>query len=91
MKKRVLVSMIVLGVLFSSIVVQAAGGETCNHTNINSFDSKPSTDHYFHFLNNNEVCHITVTKYFTTYSCLDCGTIVDIIDHENIVHSKQHN
>lgn len=91
MKKKVLASIMALGVLFSCFAVQAATEGACDHTNINSFDSKPSTERYFHFVgSNNDVCCMTITKYFTTYACLDCGTIVDVIDHEDVDHSIHH-
>lgn len=77
--------MMVLGLLVNGFIVQAAEQKSCDHTNIHSFDTGKSSsyDHIY----NGKVCHVVVEGYFTTYYCLDCGTVVDTIDHTSERHS----
>ena len=74
MKKRVLASLMVLGLLFNGIAVQAAAREACDHTNIHSFDTTTSTSYSYHDFKGT-TCRITTREYFTTYVCSDCETI----------------
>ncbi len=85
MKKKVMASLMVLGLLFNGIAVQAATREACNHTNISSFDTTTSTYSYTHH-HNGRTCTVSVREYFTTYNCMDCGAIVDTIDHVSEEH-----
>lgn len=39
MKRKVLASLMAIGLLFNGFAVQAAGNEACDHTNIHSFDT----------------------------------------------------
>ncbi len=85
MKKRVLASLMVLGLLFNGIAMQAAAREACDHTNISSFDTTTSAYTYTH-QHNGIHCTVSVREYFTTYNCVDCGAIVDTIDHRSENH-----
>ncbi len=87
MKRRILASLMVLGLLYNGIAVQAAAArEACDHTNIHSFDTTTSISYSYHD-SNGTTCRITKREYFTTYVCSDCGTIVDTIDHTSTDHS----
>ncbi len=86
MKRSILASLMVLGLLFNGIAVQAAAArEACDHTNISSFDTVTSSYSYTH-QHDGKNCKVDVTEYFTTYHCLDCGTVVDTINHKSENH-----
>ena len=89
MKKKILASIMVLGLLFNGFAVQASEGGTCDHTNIHSFNTTESTKTDYHN-HNGSTCQVITTIYFITFVCSDCGTIVDIIDNQISVSHSVH-
>lgn len=85
MKKRILAPIMVLGLLTNGFSLQAAVRNACDHINIHSFDTTTSVNNTYHIHyasdGSEKFCRVEHREYFTTYKCLDCGTIVDIIDH----------
>ena len=94
MKKGVLMSLIVLGVLFNGITTQAATNRECEHVSMTCDVQTVNCGSYPHQYVKGYftlVCQVTLTREVHTYTCTSCGEIVDVIkfgidEH----HSEKH-
>ncbi len=93
MKKRILASLMVLG-LFNGFITQAAANAECPHVSMTRDVNTVYCGGYPHQYVDGYytlVCQITLTQDIVTYTCTSCGEIVDTITHKiDEYHSKQH-
>ena len=85
-EKRTLASLMILGLLFSGLTVNAAGNSACEHVSMwydYSVEVLEEYDH-MHDLDNDgkpESCHYILKRNVTTYMCYNCGEVVDVIKY----------
>ncbi len=82
-KKRILMSLMVSGLLFNGICVHAAESNQCDHTNIRMFDTTSTLEDYYHWhvvddKGTSVWCHVVTKNTFTTTVCTDCGEVLYI-------------
>lgn len=79
MRKKVLASLLAVGLLFGCISVQAEAEEACNHSYTNIEVTRYPTGGYNHTYTGpggvTKVCAVTVGTYTYNITCIYCGHV----------------
>lgn len=93
MKKKVLTSLLAMGVLFFCFTVQAEAREACSHSYDKIEVDRTSTGGYNHTYTNSkgtQVCAVTVGTYTHEVRCSKCGHVSETGSGTFESHSTDH-
>ncbi len=93
MKRRILLSLLLVSLLFSSSIAQTSAKEGCEHVSMTrDVVSRPGGNYPHQYVDGGytRVCEVTLTRDTITYTCTSCGEIVDVIEKISEHHSRKH-
>lgn len=93
MKRRILLSLSLMSLLFGSTIAQTSAKEGCEHVSMTrNVTSEPGSSYSHNYIDRGFtlVCEVTLTRDTITYTCTSCGEIVDVIKMVSEHHSREH-